>query len=144
MTRHVYAAAFFAVAALVGCNGAGGELGQPCTLVKHNPDGGVALAVREGELPLSRSDYLSLGAPSCLEACVRDADFARSGDNDAVAQGYCSVACAKEGDSCGNGYSCKALLLDTRTIDALCTSEPGTCASFAGSPNPFFCVRSAP
>lgn len=131
---------------LVGClsHCAGtADFDQPCSLLRTNPDGGsLGVAVREGELPLTTSDYLSLGSPSCSEACVRDSAAERTGDNSAIAAAYCSVSCKSETDtSCGSKHVCRALLLDAKSIEGLCQADPAKCSGFGGNPSPFFCTR---
>jgi hypothetical protein len=117
------------------------DLGAECTLVKKNPDGGnLAVPVTEGELPLTRSDYISFGSPLCLDACARDADQQRTGDNAAPVKGYCSHDCGSDAD-CGKGYSCRSLLLDEATLNSICTSNPARCRSFGGTAKPLYCVR---
>jgi hypothetical protein len=123
-----------------GCLDAG-DLGRECALVKGNPDGGrLAVELREGELPLTRADYLSFGSPQCLDACARDSEQQRTGDNAAPVAGYCSHACTTDAD-CGSGYGCRSLLLDEAPLKSLCESDPSKCRSFAGNPQPFYCVR---
>lgn len=131
------------VLCLTACGGSSG-LGDPCTLVKRNPEGGNALPIRERELPATRADYVTFASPSCLDVCVRDADVARSGDNDALATGYCSQPCAGVGAPCGDpAFTCRALLLDEATLAALCSSDAVPCRSFPDGPKTFFCARGA-
>lgn len=119
------------------------EVGTPCNLVRRSTQGGVPVAITEGELPLARADYLSFGSPGCSEVCVRGADFTRSGDNAAPASGHCSRPCAAEGgvSDCPSGFACRTMLLDPGTMEALCGASPSTCRPFAGNPWPLYCVR---
>ena len=119
------------------------EVGAPCHLVRRDASAGVPVAITEGELPLARADYLSFGAPACAEVCVRGADTVRSGDNSAPAAGHCSRPCAGVGGQadCPGGFSCRAMLLDEGTMQALCAGDPSKCRQFGGNPWPLYCVR---
>ncbi len=131
------------VLTLTACSGSTG-LGDPCTLVKANPAGGKAIPIQERELPVARADYVTFASPSCAEVCVRDADQPRTGNNDALATGYCSSPCAGTGASCGDpAFTCRALLLDEATLAALCSSDAVPCRSFPNGPKTFFCVQGA-
>lgn len=127
---------------VVGCV-SNTEVGNPCSLVRRDPQGGAPVAITEGELPLTRADYVSFGAPGCTEVCVRGADAQRTGDNAAAAAGHCSRGCSSEGASgdCPAGFSCRAMLLDRPTMQALCSTEPARCRQFGGEPWPLYCVR---
>ena len=127
---------------LAACGGSTG-VGDPCTLVKRNPAGGNALPIKEGELPALRADYVTFASPSCLDVCVRDADQPRTGNNEALATGYCSSPCAGAGAACPSTFTCRALLLDEATLAALCSSDAANCQSFPEGPKTFFCVRGA-
>ena len=129
------------VLALAACGGGTG-LGDPCTLVKHNPAGGNALPITEGELPLVPADYVTFASPSCLDVCVRDSAAQRTGDNAAPATGYCSQACAGAGAACPDpSFTCRPLLLDEATLAALCSTDSATCQAFPEGPKTFFCVK---
>jgi hypothetical protein len=117
------------------------DLGNECTLVKRNPDGGQAIPIVEGDLPLTKSDYISFGSPLCLEACGRDSEQARTGDNQAPVKGYCSHSCSTDSDCAGEGFTCRSLLLDEATLQAICTADPPKCRSFGGTPKPLYCAR---
>jgi hypothetical protein len=121
------------------------DLGSECSLVKKNPDGGLAVAILEGELPLTKSDYISFGSPLCFDVCVRDAERQRTGNNAAPALGYCSYACSTDSDCAGSGtqsgFECRSLLLDEATLEAICTADPAKCRSFNGSVKPMYCAR---
>jgi hypothetical protein len=118
------------------------ELGTACVLVRRDPAGGAPVAVTEGELPLAQADYLSFGAAPCTEVCVRGANAVRTGDNSAPAGGHCSRACSGEGSGdCPTGFSCRAMLLDVPTMQALCSTEPAKCRQFGADPWPLYCVK---
>ena len=132
----------FSVGALPAC-GKKSDLGTPCALLKRNPDGGFALSVTEADLPGIRADYISLGSPVCNEACVRDADAAKTGSPQAVAQAYCSKSCGSDSDckEGGTGYTCRSLLLDQDTLNAICDRDPVTCRALGGADRPLYCAR---
>jgi hypothetical protein len=129
----------FSAGLLTAC-GKKNDLGTPCALLKSNPDGGQAKSVTEADLPSVRADYISLGSPVCNEACVRDADATRTGNPTAVALAYCSVNCGSNND-CGSGYSCRSLLLDQDTLNAICDRDAATCRALGGADRPLYCAR---
>lgn len=124
---------------LVGCV-SNEELNTECTLVRRDTDG-APRAVTEAELPLAQADYVSFGAAPCTDVCVRGAGAVRTGDNSAPAAGHCSRACSSAGD-CPGGFSCRPMLLDSKTMQALCSAEPSRCRAFGGAePWPSYCVK---
>lgn len=131
------------------------DLGNPCIMVKKNPDGGTtAVAIKEGELPDGGKDFISFGAAGCENlVCVRDSAFPRNPDPNADALGYCSSPCAANSGTCPSANSaddnnparrlnCRALLLDELTLAAICSSDPAKCFQyFGGTTSPYFCAR---
>ncbi|MBS1149010.1 MAG: agmO [Myxococcaceae bacterium] len=139
------------------------DLGNECRMFKRNPDGGRALVIRESEIKSAASkDFISFGSSDCDNlTCVRDSEFfRRDGGSDAgndldadggalgpPAMGYCSDKCL-EGSTCSSAdpnddndakrrLNCRALLLDTATLNALCAA--GQCLQ--GLKSPYFCAR---
>lgn len=131
------------------------DLGNPCVLVKKNPDGGSApVAIKEGELPDGGKDFISFGAAICENlVCVRDSTFPKNPDPNADALGYCSSPCAANSGTCASANSandsnpalrlnCRALVLDELTIAAICAADPAKCYQyFGGTTSPYFCAR---
>jgi hypothetical protein len=158
----------FVLGCLVSCD-TGGDLNQPCELVKSGPDGG-AVPLTEGELPTSHTDFISFGSPDCdALLCVRDADYPRDADG-GVAYGYCSVACTPGANSdqcqsydssldsdkaaCGSPADCKVTAqclnglcqtqLNCRALLLDATTLQAICANDAGACQELFNGQSEP
>ncbi|MBX7099546.1 MAG: adventurous gliding motility lipoprotein CglC [Myxococcaceae bacterium] len=134
------------------------DLGRECTLVKKLPDGGVT-PILEGDIKEgANKDFISLGSVECEDfVCVRDADFPRPGldggmfDPNAVAHGYCSRPCIKgnncpaensaDNDDPKKRLTCRSLLLDSDTLQAICAKTPEKCTAFGNTTSPDFCAR---
>lgn len=124
----------FVVGVLASCS-TGGDLNQPCELVKAGPDGGAA-PILESELPTSHTDFISFGSPDCDDLlCVRDADYPRDTDGGAVAYGYCSTPCTpgasdqcqsfdssldQNKSQCGSPADCK---VEAQCLNGLCQTQ---------------------
>ncbi len=138
------------------------DLGQQCRLVKKNPDGGRALIIQENEIKTAANkDFVSFGSTDCENlVCVRDSAFVADAgmlladgglpDRDGGALGYCSNSC-EVGSVCGAAdpaddndsrrrLNCRALLLDTVTLQQLC--KQGKCLQ-GNLTSPYFCARGA-
>jgi hypothetical protein len=132
-----------ALSALAGCK-VSTQLGESCSLVRKprpdESDGGTVrfVRVKNRELPVSNTDYISFGAVECDDlTCVLDADSAR-GLPDEDAQGYCTEACAEGQSACevtDEGVrrdnpelvarmTCRNLILDEQTLSTLRAEEP--------------------
>ncbi len=145
--RLVLLAALLSLALLApGCPPAG-DLGLPCTLVRKNPDGGKPIPIKEGDIRAGR-DFVSFGATGCEDlTCVRDLTYPPKPDkpND-DATGYCSRQCA-EGTTCQSAdknvvLNCRALILDSVTLQALCQDNPDKCRTYFGTvTSPYFCAQ---
>jgi hypothetical protein len=161
----LYRLVLFAVAAtlaVVACTQT--DLNQPCALVKSapNPDGGVPIAV-----PILKTDdvirnsankdFISFGSPDCEDqVCVRDSAFREdAGDTTNVAHGYCSTYCAEGSSGTCQSFSsafdqnpttkltCRPLLLDSATLQAIKTADAGYYSMIFGmTTSPYFCARS--
>ncbi len=131
------------------------DLGNPCVLVKKNPDGGsTPVSIKERELPDGGKDFISFGAAICENlVCVRDSAYPKNPDPNADALGYCSSACVANSGTCASANSsddsnparrltCRALLLDELTLAAICSADPVKCYQyFGGTTSPYFCAR---
>ncbi len=144
---------------LLGGCAVSSEIGKECLLVrKANPDveeekGLRFVVVKEKEVAPNQ-DFISFGSIECEDlVCVRDADFPRDPDQEAVAKGYCSKACVEGSTSCEvkdtNGVveglkdrmTCRALLLDQETLEALRAADPTFYRQTFGDNNsPYFCA----
>lgn len=127
------------------------DLNQPCRLVRRNPDGGQALALKESQVRDAQGqnkDFIAVGSIDCEDLiCVRDSFYASDAGADADAFGYCSRQCV-EGSQCpsfdekfdkgSTALRCRALLLDKETLAALAGD-----GGFTGVRDPFFCARGA-
>jgi hypothetical protein len=147
------------VAAAAGCTQKN-DLDQPCTLVKKDagdPTGRTAIPILEGEIPNTRTDFISFGSPDCDDLiCVRDANFPRNADAGAPALGYCSTPCDPGiSGQCNSGdgnfdnnaqlaLNCRPLLLDKQTLANICAQDAGACQQyFSNTRTPTFCARGA-
>lgn len=133
---------------LAGCRVAT-DVGEPCVLVRANPDGGPPLPLTEAELatadvidpvvrdgsqttaghPHVRVDFISFGSADCEEfICVRAKDHVPDAGPADVARGTCSRRCtvgSRCGDSRGGTTACRALLLSTEALGGLDGGFPG-------------------
>jgi hypothetical protein len=125
------------------------DLGVPCTLVRRNPDGGSPVNILEEEIRAGR-DVVSFGSTGCEDlTCVRDlTQPARPDTPKSPAQGYCSRQCAEGTSTCassdGKTYYCRALIMDSVTLQALCQDNPDKCRNYFGTiTSPYFCAQGA-
>lgn len=149
---------------LGGCE-VSSQIGKPCTLVrKATPEekeqyGNDTMEILEKEIA-PRQDFISFGSVQCEDLiCVRDADFPRATNEDgtinleAPAQGYCSKECVSGSTACEvkdtsdvqkdlpGRMTCRALLLDQDTLDALRSADEDFYRRTFGENNsPFFCA----
>ena len=117
---------------LCACAAPPADLGEPCTLVREGPDGGAVPILQSDSIiaDQANADVLSFGVSECsTHICVRDARFVDQGAPP-NAHGYCSASCGP----CGNGLTCRALLLDSATLMALK-------AQFESPPSSDFCAK---
>ena len=151
---------------LVACR-AQSDLGHKCVMYKSQKadsgmppvDGGI-IVIKESELKEgANKDFISFGSTDCEDfTCVRDSSWVRgdAGPDD-PAEGYCSKVC-NVGSACpaedplddnkaDKKLACRALLLDEKTLAALCASSgdagasTGSCAFKSST----YCARgSAP
>lgn len=141
----------FGATGCLGCNPT--DLGVECTLQKANPDGGPQpVSMTGADITADGQDIISLGAQGCDDAiCVHDLGMPKPGPSEALI-GYCTHACAGTGESqcpgqnqeSGRPYTCRALLLDADTLNALCLANGPLCDQYFGpqrSSN--FCARGA-
>ncbi|MBI3185257.1 MAG: adventurous gliding motility lipoprotein CglD [Myxococcales bacterium] len=160
MTIRSLAVASLTALALAGCP-VSTDLGQPCILVRKDPSdptGKRSIAIKEGD-PFIKDragkDFISFGATACEDfVCVRDSSFARpAGSLDtADAVGYCSRPCV-QGSTCpaanpqdnenpATRLSCRPLLLDVETLNAIKQADPQTFTKYFGdTTSPYFCAR---
>ncbi len=139
----------FSVLGLAGCP-ADTDLGDLCTLVRKNPDGGKPVALQEKDIKAGR-DYVSFGYTGCEDlTCVRSLTTPLNlAEPDAPAAGRCSRQCV-EGTTCPSNVknvtlSCRALILDEVTLQAFCAANPDKCRSYFGAvTSPYFCAADAP
>ena len=130
----------FFVLAVAGCAPAA-DVGQPCVLVKANPDGGsMGVPIRQSDPEIAYSanqDIISFAVTECsTKVCVRDAKFMETGGGDA--HGYCSTACGP----CPTGMTCRALVLDEATLERLRAADPERYKrTFGETTTPYFCAR---
>ena len=109
-------------------------------------------------------DFISFGSIECEDLiCVRDAAFPRARNEDgtinggAEAKGYCSKACVEGSNACDvkdtsgvqedlpGRMTCRALLLDQETLEALRAADENTYRQTFGENNsPFFCAGAPP
>ncbi|WP_241759527.1 adventurous gliding motility lipoprotein CglC [Pyxidicoccus parkwayensis] len=149
---------------LGGCE-VSSQIGKECTLVrKATPEEKAqtdhdTMPILEKEVA-PRQDFISFGAVECEDLiCVRDKDFPRATNEDgtinqnAPALGYCSKECVEGSKACEvkdtSGVqadlparmSCRALLLDQDTLDALRSADEAFYRRTFGENNsPFFCA----
>ncbi len=150
---------------LGGCEVAS-EIGKPCELVrKATPEESAAnnnsptMPILEREIA-PRQDFISFGSLHCEDLiCVRDQDYPRALKEDgtldemAPAMGYCTKPCVEGGSACEvtdtsnvnpdlpGRMSCRALLLDQDTLDALRSADEAFYRRTFGENNsPFFCA----
>ncbi len=151
--RHLFLAVL-ATLAVTGCR-VQTDLGAPCLMVKKDPTGTqTSVPITEGEVTSGR-DFISFGAMECDDfVCVRDASSTRpSGATDSTpATGYCSRGC-EQNEACPAAnpeddkiealkLTCRALLLDTETINLLCREDEAQCRRIFGETRtPYFCAR---
>lgn len=75
-----------------GC--AASDLNQPCVLMQHNPDGGPALPLLEGQLDQVHPQAVVSKTGACSRGwCVRDVGFVPTAKRNEPAEGYCSTLC---------------------------------------------------
>jgi hypothetical protein len=118
---------------LCACATPPADLGEPCVLVREGPDGGPVPILQSDSVIANQAgdDVLSFGVSGCSShICVRDSHFVEGGGTGPEAHGYCSASCGP----CGNGLTCRALLLDSATLMALKTQ-------FESPPSSDFCAR---
>lgn len=135
------------------------QLGKECVLVKkptpeRQAEGIQSDPVLESEIAVGQ-DFISFGATDCEDLiCVRDADAARDPDPNAVAKGYCSTDCVEGSgeEACEvtdtsvpaelrNRMTCRSLLLDQASLEALRQSDPALYRRTFGENNsPYFCA----
>lgn len=150
------------LAILAGCRNPT-LLGHVCTLEKSGPDGGQAVPITLDDIKdISNQDLISFGSLDCdADACIVDASSLEAARADAVHHqgailGYCSrpctvgttSECSPQADDAqkvrGKAMTCRQLLLDQATIQALCTSD-AECEKYFGSTKdkvtPNFCAR---
>lgn len=139
-----------------------GDLNQECTLVRGNPDGGIAIPLLKTDDVIKNSankDFVSFGSTDCEDQrCVRDSTFKdRDGDTTPYAKGYCSTSCVA-GSSIGcqsydgkldsdakTSLSCRPLLLDETTLAAIKAADPVRYQqTFGMTTSPYFCARGQP
>jgi hypothetical protein len=149
---------------LGGCE-VSSQIGKPCNLVrKATPEekeqlGQDTVAILEKEIAPNQ-DFISFGSVQCEDLiCVRDAAFPRATNEDgtinqnAPAQGYCSKECVEGSSACEvkdtsdvqkdlpGRMSCRALLLDQDTLEALRSADEAFYRRTFGENNsPFFCA----
>ena len=133
------------------------DLGSPCTLVKLSADGGRA-PVTNADLrtgTASNNDFISLGSVDCEElVCVREGTVAITGSDADPATGFCTRRClTTNSQDClsadqqvnrdpSTQFSCRQLLLDQQTLNAIC-SDPVVCRqSFGNARSPYYCAHS--
>ncbi|XXF75943.1 adventurous gliding motility lipoprotein CglC [Myxococcaceae bacterium GXIMD 01537] len=135
------------------------ELGKPCVLVRKatqaelDAGSGAAVQIKEGDLTAGQ-DFISFGSVECEELiCVRDAAIAKSGNDNAVAQGYCSRSCLDDnGSTCEvtdpdvdadvrSRMTCRQMLLDDEALSRLKASDPDAYRKMFGPyENSSFCA----
>lgn len=141
------------------------EIGKECTLVRkataeeEQLHGRKFMAILESEVA-PRQDFISFGSIECEDlVCVRDEDFPRAVDENgeviptAEAKGYCSKACVEGSNACEvtdtsgvqpdlpGRMTCRALLLDQETLEALRASDEDFYRRTFGENNsPYFCA----
>ncbi|MBJ6763197.1 adventurous gliding motility lipoprotein CglC [Myxococcaceae bacterium JPH2] len=150
-----------AVVLLGGCN-VTTQLGLPCNLVRKpnasDPDPTAKFVLMKEKELQPNQDFISFGAVECEDlVCVRDASMAGSGNPESLAGGYCSKACVEgSSKSCEvtdtavskdlrDRLTCRAMMLDQATLDALRISdEAGYRRIFGENTSPFFCAATVP
>lgn len=152
-----------ALSSLSGCK-VQTDLGAPCNLVRRDPadtdpsDGVNSIPILESEVSTGGAgarDYISFGATECEDlVCVRDRNFVGTRDQGSPAEGYCSRPCEPTlSEQCppqneadltdpARALSCRSLLLDQESLDALRTSDPEKFKRIFGeNTTPNFCAR---
>ncbi len=135
------------------------DLGKECVLVRkdpNDPSGKKSIAIKESEIKPNK-DFISFGAVECEDlVCVRDLAYTRSAAPTDDALGYCSRPCSQASttgcpaaDSADDKdparkLSCRPLILDAETLNAICQADANTCTRYFGdTKSPFFCARGA-
>ena len=134
------------------------DIGKPCVLVKRSTSGAKYDPVVQADIT-SDQDFISFGSLECEDlVCVRDArsEIKLAEDGNSVL-GYCSKACVAEAQGTCTvnnsaadptvkaNMSCRALLLDQPTLDALRAKDPvGYRQTFGDNASPYFCASSTP
>jgi hypothetical protein len=117
---------------LCACAAPPPDLGESCVLVREGADGGAVPILKTDSVIANQAnaDVLSFGVSECVtHICVRDSHFVDTSSGP-EAQGYCSASCGP----CGNGLTCRALLLDSTTLMALKTQ-------YENAPGSDFCAK---
>ncbi len=161
----VRTALLMSAAMLLGGCEVSSEIGKECTLVRkasaeeEQTFGRKFMPILEKEVA-PRQDFISFGSIECEDlVCVRDAAFPRATNDDgtvngnAEAKGYCSKECVEGSNACEvkdtsgvlpglpERMSCRALLLDQVTLEALRSSDEAFYRRTFGENNsPFFCA----
>lgn len=158
MARRFLAVTALLLATLVlgGCPVAT-DLGKDCVLVRKDPaDPKKSIAIKWSEITPGR-DFVSFSVVECEDlTCVRDGTKPRPADakDSDPAVGYCSRACVK-GSSIGcpaansaddkdpdKRLSCRPLILDESTLQALRVADPALYKRvFGETTSPYFCAR---
>jgi hypothetical protein len=124
------------------------SIGQPCTLIKPDGDGGTT-ALLEGDVAVQR-DYLSFGVAECTAGiCLRDAQYVQTGDTSptAPALGYCTESCSNVGQTCSGNVgsqplTCQAYGLTFSAIEAACDAgSSAPCGATAELSSPNLCAE---
>ncbi len=169
MSIHRFALSAFVLLGAAGLSGCrdSTDLGRECFMVKKDPTGAQSsVRIKESEIGAGR-DFISFGAAECDDfVCVRDANFqpkdipAGADLSTIDAKGYCSRGCeAPSGDTTSINdqcpaanpeddkipalkLNCRALLLDTETLNLICREDPAQCQRiFGDTRTPYFCAR---
>lgn len=134
----------------------GTDRNRPCQMPRRTDAGIVFLTEREvrartGTASNATRDFLAFGSLDCDDLlCVRDATYVTdAGDND-PATGYCSNPCdlgapcpsydQKLDERGDTKLSCRALLLDEQTLEAI-NQDPAARSILNNVKSPFFCAR---
>jgi hypothetical protein len=155
----VGAAASVAVMAVSASCSVASQIGKPCTLVKGAPDGGTTPVLPGDITQPGTTDIITFGASDCEDqVCVLDeeavpAALAAAGTTGPIT-GYCTTSCAPGTSTCSQQYnnlqntagdkmSCRALVLDSAALAALCGDggSPALCAQLGGGSTPYYCAR---
>jgi hypothetical protein len=157
----VRSALFLSAVLLLGGCAVTTELGKPCLLVRKTTaeeeaaTGRKVIEIPEGDIAADQ-DFISFGSLECEDLiCVRDDSSPRSDDPNSPAVGYCSKECV-QGTTTGceitrteddvqqglrERMTCRALLLDQDTLDAIRVADESFYRRTFGENNtPFFCA----